>query len=255
MGFVSIATLLNELAAGQGYKPSEDETERYSAEHWAEAEVFSRVASDLYQSLHNANDAESFRWMEIKPPIDKPLHSPDSAIEGMDILKHAAGWLSRLREEHSRYLADMESAENAGINPETIRPAINPNGGLYTLKGLVRRSHEIGFERSEVIAGTGKTEQQQPSLSWIIRRPRREQGYTPALIRALEHFHNRGNLQRPKAREVLDYWRNQEVLEPELFELLRDGISFHDAKGDIKKADLNAIHKVIKRVTEVKTPA
>lgn len=248
MEFVSIATILDELADQRGYKPNEGETERYSVESMEKAKVYSAVASDLHQALHNADEGEVPQWVEVSRTTGRPLYCPAVKGEGMGILEYAAGWLARLEAEHLRYLQDLESAESAGIDAAKIQPCINPNGGLHTLKVLVSRSHEIGFERGE-IQTLVNSKPKNIASSWAIKQHRRQQGYAAALERALKHFYTSGHPQPPSAREVLEYWRETRETHCELGEVLAEEIKYYDAKGDIKGANLDAIHKAIKRRT------
>ncbi|MEH6688022.1 MAG: hypothetical protein V7693_12265 [Halopseudomonas sabulinigri] len=89
----------------------------------------------------------------------------------------------------------------------------------------------------------------QPAPPWDIYKSKREQSYSPALSRALKHFHENDHPRRPTARDVLEYWRETQQQHPELNRVLAHEVEYYDATGDIKKADLDAIYKAIKRRT------
>ncbi|HDY96922.1 MAG TPA: hypothetical protein ENH72_00385 [Pseudomonas sabulinigri] len=103
------------------------------------------------------------------------------------------------------------------------------------------KEHEVGVVEVEQL--------RQPATPWRICQPKRQQGYTPALLRTLKQFHENGHPQPPTAREVLECWRKTQGQHLELDSVLADEIKFYDAKGDIKAVGLSAIHKAIKRHT------
>lgn len=158
MKFVSINSVLAEMVKrkhGTDYQPVKQPDEnqlddRYADNSYTEVTAYSEAASELHQAIHNTNTENALRWVAIDDETQKPLFNESVAGEGMGILRHASGWLRRFTAEHVRYLHDLDSAQRAGLDIATIRPRIKPNDGLYTLKALISRSHEIGFNRAEL---------------------------------------------------------------------------------------------------------
>lgn len=84
---------------------------------------------------------------------------------------------------------------------------------------------------------------------WAVIKPQRFPGYRAPLYRFLSDAHRAGK-SCPKAREVLDAWRESKP--PEIEQVLSDGVNYYDSEGNVKAADLNAIRQAIKRLTSVR---
>lgn len=82
--------------------------------------------------------------------------------------------------------------------------------------------------------------------SWSLTKPKRFRGYAAPLYRLLAAAQREGK-PCPSARDVLEAWRIETPAE--IVKVLTDGLDYYDAKGDTKPADLDAIHKAIKRMT------
>jgi hypothetical protein len=84
---------------------------------------------------------------------------------------------------------------------------------------------------------------------WTVIKPRRFIGYSLPLYRLLVAAHRRGE-PLPSARNVVEAWRIDRP--PEVEKVLHDGLVYYDANGDTKSADLEAIRKVIGRMTSAR---
>ncbi len=109
---------------------------------------------------------------------------------------------------------------------------------------LTQEVRQIVDEPAASSAGAGSC---QPAQSWTVRKPKRQPGYSPALLRLLGEIHEKGQ-PRPTAREVIELWRNNPPQEVD--KVLADSIDYYDAKGNTKPATLRAIAATIKRMTE-----
>lgn len=81
---------------------------------------------------------------------------------------------------------------------------------------------------------------------WTLTKPKRPQGYGAPLYSLLRAAHTAGE-PCPKARDVLEAWKRG--LPSEVYEVMKDGLKYFDANGDLKTADRDAIRKAIDRMT------
>lgn len=131
----------------------------------------------------------------------------------------------------------------------------------FTREVLARWVQEVGassvypFTAEEVQAATADVQTPQSAergtgdASWGVTKPERYRGYAPALHRLLLAAHREGKA-RPTAREVLEEWRSNKP--HEIAMVLPDGIDYYDSNGNTKPANLEAIRKVINRMTSVR---
>lgn len=84
--------------------------------------------------------------------------------------------------------------------------------------------------------------------AWILKAPKRYQGYGKPLHDVLKAAHIAGR-PRPSARDVLDAFK--QLQPPEVIEVMADGMKYYDGDGNSKAADLGAIRKAIDRLAQL----
>lgn len=89
-------------------------------------------------------------------------------------------------------------------------------------------------------------------LAWSIKKPGRIQGYAMALLRALEYFQEVSPQKPPTGRMVLEYWRENLNVHPEIESCLPDEVRYYDSEGNAKHADLNSLSRTILRYTTLR---
>ncbi|WP_027160288.1 hypothetical protein [Methylobacter luteus] len=152
--FISLHELMEELASYTELQYSNSEEAR-----------FSEAADNLYQAL--SNSAKPPKWAKInkepfklenalkpkKGPL-KPIFCDDVSIEGMEMLRHMAGWHERKIYADNLYIKEQKSAREQGIDESLVLRSHNPNDGAYKGADFIR-SMEIGFDRHEIAAFLG----------------------------------------------------------------------------------------------------
>lgn len=82
--------------------------------------------------------------------------------------------------------------------------------------------------------------------AWKVRKPQRANGYNWPIYRLLADAHREGK-PCPKARDVMETWRTEKPAE--IVEVLANELKYYDSNGTLKMASVDAIRKVIARMT------
>jgi len=112
---------------------------------FVEALKYSKAAGTLRRDLHNLPDQRP-RWVE-RDATGEPLFNDEMASEGMDILKHMAGWYSRKIKER---IDHVNFCSKEDLDPETEPPLISLDDGKYK-RDTFFRSRQIGFDLPELV--------------------------------------------------------------------------------------------------------
>ena len=186
-------------------------------------------------------------WLDFTPGYPAIF---GERIEGYQTRMMFHGDLCRLESDGADALVNMFSAHDGSLIK--AEPALRvplselrfKRTHLERLAEIINKSASKQPETLRVLAvGSDAGE------AWTVRKPQRFKGYSVPLFRLLAAAHQEGK-PRPTARDVLEVWRLR--VPAEIAKVLPDGIDYYDANGDTKTAGLEAIRKVIGRMTDAK---